>query len=74
MDSEASAIAKKLTNYFEIANHPERRNRLREETVKHKEPGFFAHMALISLMGLAVFFTELSLRMVQWAKKIESAS
>jgi len=74
VDSEASAIAKKLTNYFEISNHPERRNRLREVTVAKQEPGFFAHFALIALMGLAVFFTEVSLRMVQWAKKLEGHS
>lgn len=67
MESEASAIARKVQNYLVIENSFE------EETeIQRAEPGIFKNMVLVSLMGLAVSFTQVTLVLLKWVKRLES--
>lgn len=63
MDSEASVVARKIHNYIHIENE--------EVSVKKPEPSFAAHVLMVSLMGLAVVFTQITLVLVKWAKSLE---
>lgn len=64
MDSEASVVARKIQNFIHIENQ--------EVSVKKSEPGFMSHLLMVSLMGLAVIFTQITLVLVKWAKALES--
>jgi hypothetical protein len=65
MESEASVVARKIQNYLVIENQEEA---AQEEA---KQPGIFKNMLLISLMGLAVCFTQITLFLVKWTKRLE---
>lgn len=79
--SESSVIARKLRTYYLSQHSPQARARakLRQrevtitETTNSKDHGYVKSFTMVVLMGLAVVFTELSLRLIKWAKKLEMA-
>ncbi len=60
MRTEASVIARKLRNFYEIKN----------ETVQ-EEAGILKNVFLISLMGIAVFLTHISLFILKTVKRLD---
>ncbi|MDB5037132.1 MAG: hypothetical protein JWQ35_660 [Bacteriovoracaceae bacterium] len=64
MESESSAVARKLQNFF-VGD---------EDAAVHKkeEPGVIKNLLLLSLMGLAVLLTHVTLILVKWTKYLES--
>jgi hypothetical protein len=71
MESESSAIARKLQNYLLIENAEPRDLRKLPNVQTKEEPGIFKNLLLISLMGAAVLLTQMSLVLVKWTKRIE---
>ena len=64
MESETSAIARKLQNYVDVES-------AQYQVHQKEEPGIFKNLLLISLMGMAVVLTEVTLVLVRWTKKLE---
>jgi hypoxanthine-guanine phosphoribosyltransferase len=73
MESETSAIARKLQNFVLIENEQIHEPHFNREALAQaeNEPGILKNILLIILMGSAVFFTHLSLVFVNWTKKLE---
>jgi len=72
--TETSVIARKLKNFYSTQHT---RPRVVPRPVKAaaktpSESGIFKHLILVTLMGAAVFFTEISLRLVRFARKLEA--
>ena len=63
MSSETSVIARKLKNFIVIENA--------REKIEKPEPGFLKNLLLVSLMGSAVFLTQLTLLVVRVVKRLE---
>jgi len=68
IESEASAIARRIQNYIVIENDhaADQFSRVKDE------PGIFKNMLLIVIMGLAVVFTQITLFLVRTVKWLEN--
>ncbi len=78
MESESSAIARKLQNILVLDNAVPRKSKFgsqythaRPYVQEKEEPGIFKNILLITLMGAAVLFTQMSLILVKWTKRLE---
>jgi hypothetical protein len=73
MESETSAIARKLQDFVLIENTglPPPTRAKHNEQRKKEEPGIFKNILLIALMASAVFFTHITLVLVKWTKRLE---
>jgi len=75
--SESSVIARKLKNFYVSQHHRPagarvaERSKLKAKVKNQSEPGIFRYLSLVVLMGTAVFFTEVSLTLVRWARRLE---
>jgi len=76
--SESSVIARKLRTYYLTQHSPRRKapeklpkRELTMTNTSSTEPGYVKNLMLVALMGVAVFFTEISLRLIKWAKRLE---
>lgn len=77
--SESSVIARKLKNFYISQHHRpagarvDSRAHAATKSKKKAEPGIFKYLLLVSFMGMAVFFTDVSLTLVRWVRKIENS-
>lgn len=63
MQSESSAIARKIRELIVI------QNQAKIVPIK-EEPGIMRNILMIGLMGFAVFFTQITLQLVNWTKRL----
>ncbi len=78
--SESSVIARKLRNYYIAQNlkavpkpQSEWVQELEQESLEEEshQPGYFKHCLMVTLMGAAVFLTELSLVLIKFVRRLE---
>lgn len=87
MDAETSVIARKLRNFYVVENRAPAKKRRAPAKIQRaidedddlvtssgvqRESGYFKNLLMVFLMGAAVYFTELSLILIKWVRKLEA--